>query len=288
MRTLALAIVMIIASVGSAAAQVCGDGNDDGNVTVTDGVQALRAAAGLSNSCGDGCDVDGNGEITVTDGVNILRKAVGFQIAEACDFTNEEANSVVNPSLSLFDAITKVPGVGSASVAAAATDCENDGTIQTSVGTTGAATSTTFTNCQIKGAILDGTIGRVVLGSGFALSFQDYMITRIATGRSRTITGQLSVVNTDAGKRIDGKLTIDSSERGVFTIEFQRILIVADGSVRQGILFYDLTDASTPRVAAIQITFGESDDIPVTIQLRNKQVRQLILDRNTRLLHRVV
>jgi hypothetical protein len=288
MRKLMLGLLMAIACAVPAAAQTCGDSNGNGDVTVTDGVQALRAAAGLSNSCEDGCDVDGNGEVTVTDGVNILRKAAGFPIVEACDFTGEEANSVVNPSLSIFDAMTKIPGVGSASVAAAANGCENDGTIQNSVGTTGAASSTTFTNCEIAGAVLDGTIGRAVLGSGIALAFQDFMITRIATGKSHAITGQLGVTSTDTGKRITGKLTIESSERGTFTIEFQRILLLGDGSVRQGILIFDLTDASTPRIAGIQIMFGDSDAIPVTVQLRNKQVRQLILDRTTRLLHRVL
>mgnify|MGYP003693732739 CR=1 FL=1 len=70
------------------AAQTCGDANGNDDVTVTDGVQALRAAAGLSSSCEDGCDVDGSGTVSVTDGVNILRKAAGFAINEACDFTS--------------------------------------------------------------------------------------------------------------------------------------------------------------------------------------------------------
>jgi len=63
---------------------VCGDANGDGRVTVTDGVQVLRAAAGLSSDCTPArCDVDGNGTISVTDGVNVLREAAA--LPSVCD-----------------------------------------------------------------------------------------------------------------------------------------------------------------------------------------------------------
>jgi hypothetical protein len=64
---------------------VCGDADGNGSVTVTDGVQVLRAAAELSSSCTlAACDVDGDGGIGVTDGVNVLRKAAGLAAADAC------------------------------------------------------------------------------------------------------------------------------------------------------------------------------------------------------------
>ncbi len=287
MSKLVLAAVLAIVAAAPAAAETCGDANGNDTVTVTDGVQALRAAASLSSTCDDACDVDGSGAISVTDGVNILRKAAGFAINEACDFTNQEANGLTNPSLSIFDGLTKVPGFGSSDAAAAAVgDCENDGTVETTA--PGPNTSvTTFTDCEINGAVLDGQIGRAVLAQGVALAFQGFTITKLASGRTLTITGQLGVQSAQAGQRVAGKLTIVSSERGTFTIEFQRILIVGDGSVRDGILIYDLTDASTPKVAGIRINFGEGDEIPVQVLLRNKQVRQLILDRNLRTLRRL-
>ena len=68
-------------------AQVCGDANGDGAATVTDGVQVLRAAAGLSSGCSSGlCDVDGNGTVSVTDGVNVLRRAAGLPVELRCAF----------------------------------------------------------------------------------------------------------------------------------------------------------------------------------------------------------
>jgi uncharacterized delta-60 repeat protein len=70
---------------GTPLSSVCGDADRNGTVTVTDGVQALRAAAGLSGVCvATTCDVDGNGDVTVTDGVNILRTAAGLRVDLRC------------------------------------------------------------------------------------------------------------------------------------------------------------------------------------------------------------
>jgi len=64
---------------------LCGDADLSGAVTVTDGVQVLRAAADLSSSCTPArCDVDGSGAISVTDGVNVLRAAAGLSFTAAC------------------------------------------------------------------------------------------------------------------------------------------------------------------------------------------------------------
>jgi hypothetical protein len=64
----------------------CGDPDGSGSVTVSDGVNVLRAAAALASACGvaAACDVDGSGTITVTDGVNVLRAAAGLSGELAC------------------------------------------------------------------------------------------------------------------------------------------------------------------------------------------------------------
>jgi hypothetical protein len=65
--------------------RTCADANGDGSTTVTDGVQVLRAAAGLPSSClADFCDTDASGAITVTDGVRTLRAAAALPAALAC------------------------------------------------------------------------------------------------------------------------------------------------------------------------------------------------------------
>jgi CxxC motif-containing protein (DUF1111 family) len=69
----------------SAAAQLCGDADGNGAVSITDGVRALRAAAGLANGCELAiCDLDGSGTVTVTDGVRVLRAAAGLDGALVC------------------------------------------------------------------------------------------------------------------------------------------------------------------------------------------------------------
>jgi hypothetical protein len=70
-----------------ASAQVCGDPSGDRNVTVADGVQVLRAAAGLDSLCATlpaVCDVDGSVATTVADGVNVLRAAAGLPSLRRC------------------------------------------------------------------------------------------------------------------------------------------------------------------------------------------------------------
>jgi len=50
------------------------DANGDGVISVSDGVQVLRAAAQLPSLCNlDACDANRDGAITVGDGVNVLR-----------------------------------------------------------------------------------------------------------------------------------------------------------------------------------------------------------------------
>ncbi|MCC6764146.1 MAG: hypothetical protein IT293_05735 [Deltaproteobacteria bacterium] len=64
----------------------CGDPDGSDSVTVSDGVNVLRAAAGLASTCAvmAACDVDGSGTPSVTDGVNVLRAAAGLSADLAC------------------------------------------------------------------------------------------------------------------------------------------------------------------------------------------------------------
>ncbi len=117
------ALVAITLSARPAPAQVCGDATGEGSVTVTDGVQTLRAAAQLSSSCTTAtCDVDGSGGITVTDGVNVLRKAAGLSAPNACgggggDQEPAEITNAVAPLLIFgFTAISDVSPAAAATV----------------------------------------------------------------------------------------------------------------------------------------------------------------------------
>jgi hypothetical protein len=65
----ALSIVLSIDTPWSSVqARLCGDAVEDGRITVSDGVNVLRAAADLPSACDedvDASDADGNGEVTV-------------------------------------------------------------------------------------------------------------------------------------------------------------------------------------------------------------------------------
>jgi hypothetical protein len=87
MTTIRFLLTMLVLATAAPAfaADRCGDADASGTVTVTDGVQTLRAAAGLASSCTPArCDVDGSGGVSVTDGVNVLRAAAGLAVTLAC------------------------------------------------------------------------------------------------------------------------------------------------------------------------------------------------------------
>ncbi len=79
------AALLLVAAAPGAAADRCGDADGNGAVTVSDGVQTLRAAAALASSCTPArCDLDGGGTVTVSDGVNVLRSAAELSVVLAC------------------------------------------------------------------------------------------------------------------------------------------------------------------------------------------------------------
>jgi hypothetical protein len=83
MRMLGVVVAGVVLLVSAeAAAQQCGDADQSGTVTVTDGVRALRRAGGLPPGCDPRrCDLDGSGVVTLTDGVNVLRLAAGLAVS---------------------------------------------------------------------------------------------------------------------------------------------------------------------------------------------------------------
>jgi len=75
----------IVSGGGGGGDDVCGDADGSGTATLSDGVQILRAAAGLDSVCTLArCDVDGSGAVSVTDGVQILRAAAGLPFVADC------------------------------------------------------------------------------------------------------------------------------------------------------------------------------------------------------------
>lgn len=105
----ALLLGAVVATWGSLAhAELCGDADDSGTVTLTDGVRALRAAAALPDGCATAvCDVDGNGSIGLTDGIRVLRVAAGLDSGLTCpglapDPLSGGATTVFDASVNAF------------------------------------------------------------------------------------------------------------------------------------------------------------------------------------------
>lgn len=82
--TLSAACVIAVLAAAPAAAQLCGDADGNGDVSVTDGVRALQAVAGIPDRCDARCDLDGDGRTSLSDGVNVLRLAADLSAFTAC------------------------------------------------------------------------------------------------------------------------------------------------------------------------------------------------------------
>lgn len=91
------------AAASTAQAQVCGDADGNGQVSVTDGVNVLRAVAGLPSACTvAACDTNGDRIIAVTDGVQVLRAVAA--LSSNCSAVDD----ITELTTSVFGGIRKV------------------------------------------------------------------------------------------------------------------------------------------------------------------------------------
>jgi len=250
LRSLFLTAVVLAALYGRASAQVCGDADASGTVTVTDGVQVLRAAAGLSSTCSAhaaSCDVDGSGTATVSDGVNVLRKAAGLSITEACP-TNGGAGDVaqVTDALVPFLALglSQVPNVsiGSAgSVRAAATEnCEDGGSRTTNQ--SGVTVSVDFAACRVSQTGLGSFQfdGQIVVHLGFPTSGVEFELSITDLGNGRLVDFDGTIQGTPrpgGGFSVNGgPIVVRQSEGGpeVFRLTFNGLTVDGGGHVLSG------------------------------------------------------
>lgn len=258
-----------LGTASGASAQVCGDADGNGSVNVTDGVQVLRAAAGLTSTCtqnANNCNVDGTGEISVTDGVNVLRKAASLTITENCpggggDDDVEEITDRVVPFLKL--GLDSIPNVSLGAVAADIEDCEDGGTRDTEQN--GDNITVTFNACKVSepglGAFqLDGVIE---LDLGFpsgTVSFE-LTVTDLSNGRLVDFDGTLTgTVRLSGGFVLDGgPLAVRDSEGGpvVFTLTFDDLTVNGDGDVESGsVEAEDTSDSFDLKTAEIEVEDG--------------------------------
>lgn len=274
LRILFLTAVVLAALYGRASAQVCGDADASGAVTVTDGVQVLRAAAGLSSTCtahAASCDVDGSGTATVSDGVNVLRKAAGLPVTENCPTGGTGDVPQVTEALVPFLALglKEVPNVsiGSASAvrAAATEDCEDGGSRTTNQ--SGVTVSVEFDACRVSQAGLGSFQfdGEIVVSLGFPNSSVQFElnITDVSNSRLIDFDGTIQGTPRAGGGFVvnGGPIVVRNTEGGpeVFRLTFHSLTVDGDAHILSGsVEAEDTSDSFDLQSAEVEVEDGSS------------------------------
>ena len=292
----AAVLAFAVAWTSPATAETCGDADGSGSVTVTDGVQVLRSAAGLSSTCSahaSSCDVDGSGTATVTAGVNVLRKAAGLGITENCpgggDGTADVAQvtDVMVPFLTL--GLKEVPNVGSAGAAAAepaATEnCEDGGSRTTSQ--SGVNVTVTFNACKVHEAGLgsfqfDGSLQAQLGFPTSSVSFE-LLVTDLSNNKvvdfDGTIQGEPRFPQ--SGIVVDGgPLVIRGPNEGpeIFRATFHELTVDGDGHLVSGsVEAEDTSDSFDLSTAELEVQSSTTATVHVVRDDQSTQDYQLNL-----------
>lgn len=257
-----------------ASAQVCGDADGNGQVSVTDGVQALRAAATLSTTCTAArCDVDGNGSISVTDGVNILRKAAALPITENCPGdTQSQVQDLLQNTLPIFGQLTKVGGGGSPAQIASVFACDNEDGFFEIDDETGAIS---FVNCQLDVFLYDGTLSS---DDGGNTIFFDISFVDLTTDEFFSIVGDLGFRSTQTGGIIAGSLDISFSDLGEISVVFEEVETDIDENFVGGSVLFDATGSDIEGVVGIRVGFTTNVVVPVQVIFEDQSVLDFDFD----------
>lgn len=257
----AVVACLLLALGARAEAQVCGDADGNGSVTVSDGVQALRAAASLPSSC-DGntnCDIDGNGSVSVTDGVNVLRKAAQLPITEACgggvDQQIESLLRTTIPTASFFGSLTKlIPPGGGAGIADE--PCTNvDGTFTFDP----ELNEYDFADCDFGGFNFDGFI--TINADTLEIELD---VTDLATDEFFSFSAVLTGVQSGDNFVISGPLEVDS-DIGFFAVTFEEVTTDSTGNTISGSLLFDASDSDIEGVVGVRVGFVPGNVVPVEV-----------------------
>lgn len=219
--------------------QVCGDADGSGTVSVSDGVQTLRAAAGLATTCTNAsCDVDGSGAVTVTDGVSVLRKAAGLPITENCS-----GGSGAQPDTVLRE-LQPVLKYGLAhATGAPVSSCANapDGTIDVETDPED-GTTTFYDTCQVDDVELSGDV--TVADASLAFSFFE----ADTVGDEDFISdfdGELTMSGGSGGRTLNGPIDVTTESAGTLTMTLADV-VVANGVLTSGTATVEFADSDIP------------------------------------------
>jgi hypothetical protein len=233
---------LLLLLLSTAGAQVCGDADGNGSVTVTDGVQTLRAAASLSTSCTLArCDVDGNGNITVTDGVDVLRKAADLSAPSACPSATSEgvAETVdtVLPFLVFGFAFASDVNAGAAALPADDEDPCPDGGVRSKRFISAGILNVDFDACRYSSPGL----GRFEFERGVSINFLrsqvalSVEVTDLDNGRVVDFEGFFDFVPRDGGGFVaTAQDIVLTTPQGRFNVDLNDLAVDAEGHVIGG------------------------------------------------------
>jgi hypothetical protein len=248
--------------------KLCGDVDDSKTVTVTDGVQVLRAAAELSSDCTlPVCDADVNGEIGVTDGVIVLRKAAGLTITDDCIPDDGR------PGLQLSHLVQATQPLVSSVLATMlqhVTDtvdgnsfaCDNgeDGTYD--IAFSDGEQDTSFSDCLVGNTLINGDIENANDDPILSVEIGDVR-TDETIAFEGTDGSALLGINTVDGVKYSGRLDASPSfadDTSDFLLVVQNLQVSASGFPAGGFLQFVLTeDSNVTGVHEIKVFYDGSN-----------------------------
>ena len=248
--------------------KLCGDVDGSKTVTVTDGVQVLRAAAGLSSDCTEEiCDADVNGEIGVTDGVIVLRKAAGLTITEDCipddGRIGLQVSHLIQRTEPLVSAVlaTVLQHVTD-TVDGNSFECDNgaDGTYDISF--SDGQQDTSFSSCLVGNTLIDGDVENANGGPILSVTTGDVRTDETIDFNGTDGSGLLAVKVVD-GVKYSGRLDASpsfSDDTGDFLLVVQNLQVPATGFPSSGSLDFVLNaDSNVTGVHDIKMFYDGSN-----------------------------
>jgi hypothetical protein len=198
---------------------VCADTDGNGNVTVTDGVLILRAAAELPSTAPEGLsDLNLDGQITVTDGVLALRAAAELPPTLTCPA--DQARLAQGRTTGILEiGIAAVPAANAtAAIAQVGNDCP-DGPVTPCPG--GGQTlcqpgRVEDQNCREGEVVTNGVI-LISAGPPITATFDTFSATNLLTSETISSSGGLELRSETGDTVVDGTLTRSSNLLGEFT-----------------------------------------------------------------------
>jgi hypothetical protein len=279
----ALLVLGFTCLAGRAQAQVfkvCGDVDGNKTVTVTDGVQVLRAAAGLSTDCTDAiCDVDVSGAVTVTDGVITLRKAAGLSITENCipddGRIDPQVAYILQFSAPLVLDVLPTVVQRRNEVVDNSFECDNfsDGTYEVSF--LDGEQDGTFDTCYFDNAVIDGDVENSNTNPLLTIEISDARNDDTMDFEGTDDSSLLGVNLGDGGIKYSGRLDVSPSfdrfsDTSDFLLVLNNVQVASSGYPLGGSLQYVFNeDSGVPDVREVRVFYDGSNLARVEVTFTN-------------------